>query len=159
MGDRWQEGPFGPDYWMAAFDEAGSTFLSADLEARRALYEAVLHYYNFTCAMTGAVFAAMEGIHPNLEVSAIQPLEAGGTLDVSNFIALSADADIAFQRGHLSVGPDFGLLADLSRIDPELLERLNPNGRLRLPADERAWPNEDRLAFHRADIFAQGKRA
>lgn len=158
MGGKRQKGPYGPDYWKQAFSEAGSAFLSADLEARRALYEAVLHYHNFTCAMTGAAFAAMEGIHPDLQVSAIRPIAAGGVLDVSNFIALSADADFAFQRGHLSVGPNQSLLADLSRIDPELLERLNPNGRLRLPEDMRAWPSEDSLAFHRGHIFARVER-
>lgn len=157
MGGK-QGGPYGPDYWKQAFSEAGSAFVSADLEARRALYEAVLHYHNFTCAMTGTAFAAMEGIHPDLQVSAIRPLAAGGAHDVSNFIALSADADIAFQRGHLSVGSNHSLLADLSRIDPELLERLNPDGRLRLPADRRAWPSADSLAFHREHIFAREGR-
>lgn len=158
MGGKRREGPYGPDYWKQAFSEAGSAFVAADLEARRALYEAVLHYHSFTCAMTGAAFAATEGIHPDLQVSAIRPLAAGGALDVSNFIALSADADVAFQQGHLSVGPDHRLLADLSRIDPELLERLNPDGRLRLPADKRAWPSEDSLAFHREHIFAREGR-
>lgn len=154
-GKRRRSGQYGPKYWMDAFSEAGSSFLSADLEARRALYEAVLHYYQFTCAMTGIAFESAEGIHPKLQVSAIQPLAAGGPLDVSNFMALSAGADRAFQLGHVGIGPHYSLLADLSRIDPELLEQLNPNGKLRLPSDKRAWPSEDSLAFHRRDVFGR----
>jgi hypothetical protein len=156
-GKRRQSGLYGPEYWLEAFEEAGGSFLSADLEARRGLYEAALHYYRFTCAMTGQVFPAAEGIHPDLQVSAIQPLAEGGPLDVSNFIVLSAKADRAFQVGHLGIGADYGLLVDLSCIDPELLERLNLDGCLLLPADPRAVPSADAIAYHRAHIFARGE--
>lgn len=158
-GKRRQPGLYGPEFWTAAFEEASGSFLSADLEARRGLYEAVLHYYSFTCAMTGQVFAAVDGIHPNLQVSAIRPLAEGGPLDVSNFIALCAEADRAFQLGHISIGPDYSLLADLGRIDADLLGALDPQGRLLLPLDARAWPSQETIAYHRSHVFAQGAPA
>ena len=85
--------------------------------------------------------------------SPFNPLAAGGALHVRNFLCLTSVAANAFRRGHLAVGPAFQIIVDLSHIDPELLEALNPIGRLRLPEMPIGRPDPDALAFHRAKIF------
>ncbi|WP_323013565.1 hypothetical protein [Devosia sp.] len=149
-------------YWKKFLAEAGTAFEptpepSPSFEMLRELYASIISQYGHACAMTGERFAPAEGLlHDTLEIVAIRPLVAGGALHVSNFLCLSPAAANAFHRGHLAVGPGLELLADLSRIDPELLERLNPQGRLRVPDNPLTHPDPQALAFHRHHIFLAG---
>ena len=70
-------------------------------------------------------------------------------------ITASMEAIHAYERGHLAIGPRYEFLAALDRIDPEFLERLNPIGRLPLPADPLFYPNAALLKIHR-EAFAEG---
>jgi hypothetical protein len=83
---------------------------------------------------------------------AIRPAPDGGTLHPGNFILLSDMAAHAFFLGHVAVWSDFRLVADLSTIDPELLETLNPDGWLTLPNTNP--PDADALRWHRENVFA-----
>ncbi len=143
----------------SSFEEAASPFTGTPtIETMRRLYEQVLRAYEGTCAVTGAsvpLDLAVQG----QTVVAIRPLQLGGALHVSNFLVLGADAGEAFSAGHFTVGPGHELIADLSLLSPELLERFHTSGRLHLPADRAYWPDEAHLAFHRSRIFGLAHRA
>lgn len=145
------DGDAGDDFTLR---EQYSIFLDApSTETYLAVHKLALERADYTCAFTGQVFQHLEGIHPDLNVSAIHPLGDGGSLHTSNFLVLSKTAAEAFNRGHLTVSGDYSLIADLSAIDPELLEALNPLGRLILSSNRDFWPDLDQLAYHRQFIF------
>lgn len=158
-GDKTADDPGKPDYWLGGLAEATAPFsysddASASHERLALLYAAVLSAYDHSCAMTGLAGKPALGVMlEGLEVVAIRPLADGGALHVSNFLCLCDAARTAFERGHIAIGPELELLADLSRIDPELLERLNPLGRLRPPEGAQAQPDPAALAQHRHVIF------
>lgn len=153
-----EDDPGHPLYWQKFLAEAGAAFepapeTSISMEALRALYASIISHYRHACAMTGERFAPPEGLlHEALEVIAIRPPAAGGLRHASNFLCLSPAAANAFRRGHVAVGPELELLVDLSRIDPELLEHLNPRGRLIVPENPLARPDPQALAFHREHV-------
>lgn len=162
MAGEDEDDPGRAAYWQRFLQESAAPFepeqvSPPSLETLRGLYAAVLQNYSYTCAMTGRTFAAPKDLlHDELRITPIRPLPLGGALHVSNFLCLENEADAALRAGHISVGPKLQLIADLSRIDPELLERLSPNGRLRLPVSEVAQPDPASLAFHREHIFLRG---
>ena len=62
-------------------------------------------------------------------------------------------AERAWTHGHLTVGHELGLLADLARIEPELLEAIRPEFQLLVPEDPQLWPDPEHIAFHREHVF------
>lgn len=159
MAEPPDDDPGNPLYWQKLFAEASTPFeaepaQAPTLDTLRGLYASVLSSYDHTCAMTGRRFAPPQDLlHDDLQIAAIRPLPQGGSLHVSNFLCLERQVADAFRVGLIAVGPRLELLVDLSRIDPELLERLNPLGRLRLPSSEVAQPDLSALAFHREHVF------
>lgn len=156
-GDDKPDDPGKREFWLQGMDEAATPFVqdaAPSLQTLTELYHAVLNAYGNSCAMTGIAGEPALGVMlSGLEVVAIRPLAAGGALHVSNFLCLSDAARTAFAQGHIAIGPELELLADLSNIDPELLERLNPLGRLRPPEGEPAQPDASALAWHRNAVF------
>lgn len=157
-----EDDPGDPQYWEKFLAEAGAAFEPApetapSLEVIRALYASIIRYYGYSCAMTGEQFAASEMVpRDDIEVVPIWPRAEGGPLHASNFLCLSPAAANAFQRGHIAVGPGLELLVDLSRIDRDLLERLNPQGHLLAPDVPVSQPDPQALGFHRKHIFLSG---
>ena len=151
--------PGHPDYWKQFLAEPNARFEAgpADkptLEILRSVYSQVLRAFDFTCAMTGAVFAEPEDfLHDALQIAPMQPIAMGGLVHVDNFLCLTTPAARAFAAGHIAVGPRLELVADLARLDPELLESLNPTGRLRQPDPALARLDLRALNFHREHIF------
>lgn len=159
MAEPPHDDPGHPLYWQKLFAEDSARYdpeppQRASLETLRSLYSSVLANYDFACAMTGERFAPPdEFLHDSLAIAAIRPLTAGGPLHVSNFLCLEHHVAQAFREGHISVGPGLELIVDLSQLDPELLERLNPLGKLTLPQAAVAQPDRDAIAFHREHVF------
>ena len=151
--------PGHPDYWLRFLSEAQPLFEAApsaspSIETLRSLYTHVLRAYHHTCALSGRAFEpATDFLHEHLEIVAIRPLGMGGSLHADNFLALERAAAAAFRGGHLTIGPGLQIIADLSTLDPELLDGLAPGGRLVLPAAGTARPDPAALAFHREHIF------
>ncbi len=136
----------------APFEDVGSA--SLDLYLR--LHDQVLADWNFSCAVTGQHFGpAPQRPHPQLDLVAIKPREAGGPLHAANYLPMIAEAAAAWRSGDLSADADFGFLVRLSRLDPELQDRLRPQYRLLLPSRRGAWPDPSLLAFHRQRIFGR----
>jgi hypothetical protein len=112
--------------------------------------------YAGRCAFTGEELGPAMTLDPTAVL-----LRLGARADEmlgDDAIPACPDAIFAFERGHLALGVRYEFLVALDRISPELLERLNPNGRLTLPDDPALRPHPHALAAHRAD-FAEGRFA
>jgi predicted restriction endonuclease len=150
-GDR-QPPPTSIEYYSAGFAEAAAPFLPVVPTVARltAIYRNVLVAYGWTCALTGERFEPTEGLHPLLQVTAIRPLREEGRAEEENFIAMTLEASHAFERGHVSVGADLGLIVDLATIDRAFAHKLR--GVLRPPSGRP--PDREALRWHRIARFA-----
>lgn len=137
-----------------SLSEAGARFEhEPQLQVYVRLHEQVLRAYGYRCAFTSNR-SLPDGVpDPEVSVVAIRPRQSGGPLHVTNYLALSNDAADAFERGYLTIGVHHELIADLSRVSPELLARLNPVGRMTLPADPDYWPDPVQTHYHRTSLF------
>lgn len=140
--------------WKQWFEEASTHFEPehaepVSIETLHALHQTVLLRANYHCVLTGKDLSAAKH---HLHAVPIQPHGAGGALHIDNFLCLCSDAEHAFSRGHLTIGPQLELVVDLSRIDPEFFEQLNPIGRLLVNAAGSA-PDPLALHFHRSQVF------
>jgi hypothetical protein len=128
------------------FEEAQAPFAPAvDLAA---IYAA----YGYRCAFTGADLTAEARADP---VGWLLRLDPAGGLVAGNLVPASTDAIWAYEQGHFAIGTRNEFLVALDVISPEFLERLNPTGRLTLPADPAFAPGTAVLKAHR-DEFADG---
>jgi hypothetical protein len=102
--------------------------------------------YGFACAFTGTDLRAEAVADPRgaLLILGPDPL----TTDPTLLIPASLDAIHAYERNHLALGPRYNFLVDLEAIDPELLEALNPIGRLTAPSDPSFYPSQAALTPH-----------
>lgn len=123
-----------------------------------AIYREVLADYRYRCPFTGHQSANATPPHPMLHVEAIWPLESGGALRRENFLPMTADTQLAWRAGHLTLSADLAFIVDHARIDPRLMARLLPGGRLERPPDGRPLPDAESLAFHRTQIFLHQSR-
>lgn len=106
----------------------------------------VFEAYGHGCAFTGRDLRAEAAADPRgyLLVLGTDPL----TTDPTLLIPASLDAIHAYERGHLALGPRYNFLVDLEAIDPELLESLNPIGRLAAPSDPSFYPSQSAMTAH-----------
>jgi hypothetical protein len=102
--------------------------------------------YEFACAFTGKSLAAESVADPRGYLLNIgtDPL----TVDPTLLIPASLDAIHAYEHGDLALGPRYNFLVNLESIDPELLEALNPIGRLSLPTEPAFRPSQAALTPH-----------
>ena len=118
------------------------------------LHDRVLERWKYRCVFTGARFKpSSTRPHPHLRVVAIRARALGGPLHVRNFLPMTAEAETAWNAGHISLGPGFGFQVAKHRIDPEFEERLAPIGKLSLPPEPSHWPDVEQIAFHREHVF------
>ena len=101
--------------------------------------------YGHACAFTGRSLRE-EAADPRgyLLVLGPDPL----TVDPKLLIPASLDAIHAYERGHLALGPRYNFLVDMEMIAPELVEALNPLGRLNLPSDASSYPSLAAMTGH-----------
>ncbi|HEY9012566.1 MAG TPA: hypothetical protein VIN06_16285 [Devosia sp.] len=138
-----------------SFEEAATPFSheKRDLEQYMRANREVLAAYDYTCAATRARFNAEAAISTNIVVIPIQPIELGGQLVPNNLLPMVPDAAQAFRDGDFTIGVDFELIVDLSRIDPDLLRVLHHSGKLLLPTDRQFVPDAESLHYHRTTIY------
>jgi hypothetical protein len=141
----------------AMLGEAATAFehqRASGLDTYLLLHDRVLERWRYRCVFTGAQFEPSTiRPHPHLKVVAIHARTLGGPLHVRNFLPMTADAEIAWNKGHITLGPGFGFQVAKHRIDPEFEEQLLPIGTLPLPPEPSQWPDLDQIAFHRDHIF------
>ena len=108
--------------------------------------------YDLCCAFTGASIAGEARADP---LGSVLRLDTTGPIAPDTVVPACLDAIYAYERGHLAIGPRFEFLVALDRINPEFLERLNPAGRLTVPADPAFHLSASLLKAHR-HAFAEG---
>jgi putative restriction endonuclease len=72
---------------------------------------------------------------------------------VRNGIALSGTIHWMFDRGLISIAPDYGILVADSGVPDPIRRLIRPEGRIGLPTDRALWPHQHYLDFHRSNIF------
>lgn len=106
--------------------------------------------YDGACAITN------EHSAPVLEAAHIVPYAVDGRHDVTNGLLLRTDVHRLFDRGYVTVTPDYTF-----RVSDRLRDEYH-NGKtyydldgrqIRLPADEANQPDRDRLAWHLETVF------
>ena len=117
---------------------------------------AVTDAYGRACAVTG------EHSLPVLDSAHIQPYADGGAHEVSNGLLLRADLHRLYDRGYVTVTPDFEFRVSAAlreeyengRIYYDLEQSLRDGSRvIRLPEVPGHRPSRDRLAWHRDVMF------
>lgn len=111
---------------------------------------AVTDAYDRACAVTG------EHSLPVLDSAHIQSYADGGPHEVSNGILLRADLHRLYDKGYVTVTPDYefrvsGALKDEfenGRVYYELEEGLRERGTILLPTQQSLHPDRERLAWH-----------
>lgn len=137
------------------FQEASVPFTpdKLTLEQKLQLNRDVLAAYDYTCAATGARFNAETAVSANIVIVAIHPVELGGRLVGTNMLPMVPSAAAAFRDGDFTIGVDFELVVDLSRIETDVLRMFPRSGQLLLPKDRPFVPDADSLHYHRHTIF------
>lgn len=130
----------------------GASFLTRGRLGQGSFRLRVEDAYQRQCAITGS------RIRPALQAAHIRPYAKGGEHLLSNGLLLRSDMHTLFDRGYLSIAPDYRL-----RVSPRLRDEFG-NG-LDLYAQERAgevihlpsardeWPRQEQLEWHLAEVF------
>lgn len=127
-------------------DDDGAAEAQVPLETRVSIKRQVLRNWGNRCAVTGG--------RDGLDIVAIRPREAGGRLHVRNYLPMVRAVASAWEQGHISVGPNGDVVADIARLDPDLLESMDRSGQLLLPDNPELRPEPADLAFHLHHVFA-----
>ena len=106
----------------------------------------IFEAYGHACAFTGKSLRAEASADPRGYLLVLGPDPQ--TSDPTLLIPASLDAIHAYERGHLALGPRYNFLVDMEAIDPELLEALNPIGRLTAPSDPAFYPSQAAMTAH-----------
>lgn len=130
----------------------GKPILTAPRLGQGTFRLSVLTAYENRCAITGSRIA------PALQAAHIRPYSAGGRHAVSNGLVLRSDVHTLFDRGYLSVDPDYRL-----RVSPrlrtdfgngvEFYDREERGEIIRLPGLETQRPDRDALAWRMDKVF------
>ena len=108
--------------------------------------------YENTCAISGLRMLNGGG-RAEAQAAHIHPVAENGPDSVRNGLALSATIHWMFDRGLVSVADDYTLLLKKASIPDSALRLINPERRLRLPAQPRDYPHRSFLQFHRRHVF------
>jgi len=133
----------------------GSAYLTKPRLGQGGFRVAVIDTYDRTCAIS------TEHSLPVLEAAHIRPYHEGGEHDVRNGLLLRADIHKLFDKGFVTVTPEYRFLvsdrlrADYAngRVYYELQARIREAGRIHLPADPALRPDPDLLAWHNKEKF------
>ena len=131
---------------LAGADEAVTTFEALDIYGQIGRH--VRETANNLCAFCGLTVLLGEG-----SATLIRPIDDGGRVHVRNFIYLQGEPSRLFNRFAWTVGPDMEIIADAWATGTDVLSTINPNGKLLVGDDQRHWPDERALAWHRQRFF------
>lgn len=85
----------------------------------------------------------------------IRPVQQGGIWHASNFLFLDREPGEQFAAFGWTLGPALEILLNASAIIPGLAETVPQGGKLALGAAISATPDEDAVAWHRAQFLAR----
>ena len=118
----------------------------------RVFAKSVKRAYDNTCAISGLCILNGGG-RAEAQAAHIRPVKDDGPDSVRNGLALSATVHWMFDRGLISVDDDYTLLLKPAAIPESARRLINPERRLRLPAQPRDYPHRRFLQFHRRHVF------
>lgn len=129
-----------------------------DVFVRSGLFKRnIIQLYRNTCSFTSMRLQSMYG-HHFIDARHIIPFSVTHDDRVANSIALCPNLHRAFDRGLVSISPDYRIMvSDFFREDdahPYSLRRLDGE-RLILPENKRYYPAKESLEWHREQIFKQ----
>lgn len=137
---------------QAEYDGSRETRLTSRVVRDAAFARVVRSAYDRTCTMTGLQLINGGG-RCEIEAAHIRPVENDGPDSPRNGLALSRTVHWLFDRGFLSVEDD-GTILKAGKLVPEPVNRLlNPDGRIRFPADPIVAPHRLFLRWHRENKF------
>jgi putative restriction endonuclease len=130
-------------------------------EARKAGREArfrvrVVTAYNYTCALTGYRLTTITA-GSIVDAAHIHEFRDSRNNDARNGIALCKNAHWTFDKGLWAISDDYRVIVAIGHFaeDGPRAERLESyqSQRIRLPEDNRLWPDPTHLAWHRSKRF------
>lgn len=136
----------------SAFGGFGAAGLRVSRLGQGAFRKLVLDAYARRCAVTG------EHTVPVIEASHIKPFADVACHEVTNGLALRSDIHILFDRGYVTVTPDYRFLVserlredfDNGRI---YYEYAKGGSKIFLPSDPSKLPNREHLEWHRSECY------
>jgi len=117
-----------------------------------AFQEVVRTAYDATCAMTGLKLINGGG-RCEIEAAHIRPVSNDGPDSPRNGLALSRTCHWMFDRGILSADDDGKILMATNLVSDQVRRMLNPDGLMRLPANQLVRPHAQFLRYHRENVF------
>ena len=110
----------------------------------------VIEAYQRKCAISGEYAA------PVLQVAQIRPSRFGGLKDISNGLLLRSDYCTLFERGYLTVTPDYKVAVS-KRVAADFGEGSEYNKingcQITLPTNKEKWPSRAYLEWHNKRVF------
>ena len=138
------------------FERFGNPYLTTPRLGQGGFRLAVIDTYSRMCAIT------TEHSLPVLEAAHIRPYEEGGEHDLRNGLLLRADIHKLFDKGFVTVTPDYRrflvsrrLMDDYrnGRVYYDLQARIKEEGGIHLPSDPALRPDPELLAWHMKEKF------
>ena len=119
----------------------------------------VLASYDYTCALTGYRLTTVSGVASIVDAAHIHQFANSRNNALDNGIALSKNAHWLFDKGLWTISDDYRVIVASSRFaesgKPDLLLGNYHGTRLRLPEDQRLWPNPIHISWHRKKRFRE----
>ena len=138
--------PFGEAAPLYGADEAGTIFESLDIYGQ--IGRQVRNAAQDLCAFSGVTVLPGEG-----SATLIRPIDDGGRVHARNFIYLHEEPSRLFNHFAWTVGPDMEIIADAWATGTDVLSTVNSTGKLLVGEEQRHWPDERALAWHRQRFF------
>jgi len=120
----------------------------------RVFRELVGKAYNMRCAMTGMSMQAADGSY-EIEYAHIKPIECSGPDSINNGIALSRCMHWLFDKGLISIDPEYRIIKSSRCNEPKISNLINESGKITLPKNISHCPHPEFLRYHRECIFQQ----
>jgi putative restriction endonuclease len=108
--------------------------------------------YRQTCAFTGLRIINGGG-RAEAEAAHIRPVADNGPDSVRNGLALSGTVHRMFDRGLVSVAPDYSILIARMGVPEAALRWFRPDRKISVPEDPRSRPHPTFLEYHRHQVF------
>lgn len=109
--------------------------------------------YNYTCSISGLRINSMHNISM-IDACHIIPFSESYDDTVTNGIALCPNLHRAFDRGLLTISPDFRVRVSKGFIEEGKLTLKQFEGQLiSLPTNKKYWPSREGLEWHGVNVF------
>ncbi len=108
--------------------------------------------YGQTCAFTGLRIINGGG-RAEAEAAHIRPVKQHGPDSVRNGLALCGTVHWMFDRGLISIAPDWSILAAREGLPDQARRLFNPDGKIRVPDSQLLRPAPVFLDYHRQQVF------